>query len=776
MSTTVTPDPAHKYHGLVNHGATCYLNSVLQVLFMTKDFREAVQRFANDHPGEEFIDQTLKDLFENLLKQTTSTSEILTTLRIVRVYEQCDAAEYFQRILKLTSPKAAQIFHGQLSHRTRCSRCKSETYRDGPFWHLPLGLVDSSAGDYSVEDGIKEFFRSSEFSGENQMYCEQCDTKVDATRENVMKHHPDVLILLLKRFDFSYRHMSYVKINAFVDVPFTLQIPENQKYELYAVVDHFGDLIGGHYTATIKTPGDEDRWYIFNDTWITPLVAHSIQDNENIVKSQSAYLLFYRRKDTVSQDILRNEGPPPTSIQPDTGKASDGIVADSSKTNKDLTEALSVVSDPCCSVDPGVSDSLPDYLVRKQESDEAKITRDDEDKGGSLNSAEANSKVQDPENAELVSEVRNSDVNHDVKPAVIEQPAAQASDNKLDEMNNAQGGVFDGKTDENEQTEKKENAQDAFDDHSKGLSSVGQKVSDGGDDNLKPADVNKKGDKRMKTVVKDQRERATEADKLKPGKKLLKIYDLCRPDYWFSDREQNTAKDDQRCEENFDKDHDEEYAGACHTQSGSDKKGRLTGNQGAQSNEKTRSEILQPNTRGGLLSGVQHKIEEKSTEVLSGGNRSTETENIIETVEEISFGSIKKQAENDEGNTQSLPTADGMMLNESRFLGKQKRRTKGVSGKAEKHSTVCSDASKCQKVSDAQEEAVGIKYALKKKSSRKGKCWDDSATRKRVRRKDKDKRKHLGVFLSGKDRRNRFFGLFRKRRIKIQIRKKSTPS
>lgn len=33
------------YYGLNSPGLTCYLNSVLQVLFMTEDFREAVKQF-----------------------------------------------------------------------------------------------------------------------------------------------------------------------------------------------------------------------------------------------------------------------------------------------------------------------------------------------------------------------------------------------------------------------------------------------------------------------------------------------------------------------------------------------------------------------------------------------------------------------------------------------------------------------------------------------------------------------------------------------------------
>lgn len=39
-------------------------------------------------------------------------------------------------------------------------------------------------------------------------------------------------------------------------------------YELYAIVDHFGSLRGGHYTAKIKSFEDYN-WYEFNDSYVT---------------------------------------------------------------------------------------------------------------------------------------------------------------------------------------------------------------------------------------------------------------------------------------------------------------------------------------------------------------------------------------------------------------------------------------------------------------------------------------------------------------------------
>uniref|UniRef100_A0A8P4KT92 USP domain-containing protein n=1 Tax=Dicentrarchus labrax TaxID=13489 RepID=A0A8P4KT92_DICLA len=257
---------AVQYHGLLNQGATSYLNSVLQVMFMTKDFTEAMERYTSENPDTEGIDRHLKTLFDDLKGHTAYTYNITKKLHIDRVYEERDAAEYFEKILNLTSPEASQIFHGLLTHRTKCSTCLTETDTDGAFWHLPLALVNSYSEHYSVVDGIEEYFRTTEFSGENQMYCEHCDDKSDATTQSVIKHHPEVLMLLLKRFEFSYCYMTYVKINCIVDVPCILQIPENQTYELYAVVDHVGDHRSGHYTATIK---DDERWYNFNDSRVS---------------------------------------------------------------------------------------------------------------------------------------------------------------------------------------------------------------------------------------------------------------------------------------------------------------------------------------------------------------------------------------------------------------------------------------------------------------------------------------------------------------------------
>ncbi|XP_069375185.1 uncharacterized protein [Paralichthys olivaceus] len=491
-----------KYHGLFNQGATCYLNSVLQVLFMTRDFREAVEKCTPDNTDTKCIDHQLKDVFVRLLKQTAHTDEITWKLGIDKVYEQQDAAECFEKILALTSSEASQMFHGELTRMITCSRCHTEKSTDGRFLHLPLELVDSNSEYYRVVHGIKEYFRTSCFSGDNQMYCEHCDAKSDATIECVMKDHPDVLVLLLKRFDFDYYYMSYVKNNRAVVFPCSLEFQQNQTYEVYAYVEHFGDLRGGHYTATIKSQDDE-RWYNFNDGCVTLLINQPFRHGDD-ESSESVYLLFYRKKklhiaDVHTQgisEVLTNGGSPPPAAGDDedecpyveqmTEREECKEMAEVCKEETRIKDNVSVGSagvDPICNVEDqdngaGVRQRKPfnDQECNEESSDTCGYLPDEkqeEDGGGMMLDEEEGGKAEaedqaeegrgllsveaqleesvedmDCDNAEIDDVTQGTaDINQDLKPEASDRDAIHDCVNEKDEVREGEGRILNTKMD-----------------------------------------------------------------------------------------------------------------------------------------------------------------------------------------------------------------------------------------------------------------------------------------------------------------------------------------
>ncbi|XP_071234340.1 uncharacterized protein [Salvelinus alpinus] len=238
------PDKCDRYHGLRNLGETCYLNSVLQVLFMTEDFREAVesQLFAKSQDNMT-VDLQLKRLFETLRRREACTNELIS-LKLGN--GNGDAAEDFVKILSMVNP------------------------------------------DVSKRDGFEKFFKPSSISGD-KMYCDVCRDKAEATIACEMEHPPEILTLYLKRFKVDYRS-TLVKNDCCVDVPHILQT-ENSEYELYAFVDHVGSLRGGHYTAIIKSY-ENQKWYLFDDTKVKQLDS---QPHNDFTTSRSAYLLMYRK-------------------------------------------------------------------------------------------------------------------------------------------------------------------------------------------------------------------------------------------------------------------------------------------------------------------------------------------------------------------------------------------------------------------------------------------------------------------------------------------------
>uniref|UniRef100_A0A4W5JHB1 USP domain-containing protein n=1 Tax=Hucho hucho TaxID=62062 RepID=A0A4W5JHB1_9TELE len=256
-----------------------------------------------DNDEQNAFDLQLKYLFGTLKKEQAHTKDVTSKLGIEKVFEQGDAAEYFEKILSKVNPDVSKIFQGHLRHTATCSISDHHVNSDevGPFWTVPLSMEDNNY--YSVREGFEDFFKSSTVSGDNQMYCDYCDGKTDAILECKMEHPPEILTLLLKRFEFDYNRMSYVKIESCVEVPRRLQT-KNCDYELYAVVDHVGSLRGGHYTARIK-PYDDHNWYVFDDSYVRQLNSKPFEQVESF-RSQSAYLLMYRKLD--SPDRQMNHG------------------------------------------------------------------------------------------------------------------------------------------------------------------------------------------------------------------------------------------------------------------------------------------------------------------------------------------------------------------------------------------------------------------------------------------------------------------------------------
>lgn len=183
------------------------------------------------------------------------------------------------------------LFVGQLKSSLTCSECGYCSTVFDPFWDLSLPIAKKGSGEVSLTDCMRLFTKEDVLDGDEKPTCYRCKTRRKCTKKFTIQKFPQILVLHLKRF--SENRVRTSKLSTYVNFPlkeldmreFCSENIMNAVYNLYAVSNHSGNTLGGHYTAYCRNPA-LGEWYSYNDSRVSPM-------SSSQVRSSDAYVLFY---------------------------------------------------------------------------------------------------------------------------------------------------------------------------------------------------------------------------------------------------------------------------------------------------------------------------------------------------------------------------------------------------------------------------------------------------------------------------------------------------
>ncbi|KAK9875298.1 hypothetical protein WA026_007696 [Henosepilachna vigintioctopunctata] len=347
------------YVGLTNLGATCYMASCMQHLYMMPQTRASILAADTEKSKHESTLKELQRMFAYLLESERKAYNPRSFCKVytmdhqpLNTAEQKDMAEFFIDLVSKLEEMTPQLkdviknlFCGIISNNVVSLDCGHVSCTLEEFYTVRCQVADMR----NLYESLDEVTVKDTLEGDNMYTCSQCGKKVRAEKRACFKKLPRILCFNTMRYTFNMLTMLKEKVNTHFSFPLRLNMagytekelmtqqyieekgklqaePEREQYEydLIGVTVHTGTADGGHYYSFIKdrSSGSRDKWFLFNDAEVKPFDPNqiaaecfggevtsktydSVTDkfmDFSFEKSNSAYMLFYEQCPVINCD------------------------------------------------------------------------------------------------------------------------------------------------------------------------------------------------------------------------------------------------------------------------------------------------------------------------------------------------------------------------------------------------------------------------------------------------------------------------------------------